>query len=449
MKRQFILIAFLTIMASAFAEGYQVNALSAKQVAMGHTGVAQKLNSESAFFNPAGLGFMDKTIDLSLGVTGIFSSATSLNNNIDGLTYKSNSKVSTPLYLYAGFRVYDNFKVGLAITTPYGSAIEWGDNWAGAVLNQSVKLQAYNIQPTFAWRITPKLSVGAGLIIGFGNVNLNKGLVVPSSCDLLLQKQGIPYSFGSTTPASVNLKGSSNVAVGFNVGAMYDISDKFTIGANFRSKLQLNVKSGDASLSYANEIAVALLQNTLGILNESKFAASMPMPYSLTFGVSYRPTKKLELAFDAQLTGWSAYKNLYIDFLSEQLKAFNQDLPKNYKNSWAYRLGAKYDFTNRFTARAGLVIDTTPVNPEFYNPETPGMTKVSPSLGFSFKPIPKFSIDLAVSYVGGTGKKNVSYEYTDLILQGAGMPPSVYQKTFTSDYKASAVMASIGFSLSF
>ena len=61
---------------AAHAEGYQVNSLSAKQLGMGHTGVALKLGSESMFFNPAGMAFMDKTLDISGSFTGIMPTAT-------------------------------------------------------------------------------------------------------------------------------------------------------------------------------------------------------------------------------------------------------------------------------------------------------------------------------------------------------------------------------------
>ena len=47
------------------AEGFQVNAQSTKQAGMGHVGAAMKLGAESMHFNPAGLAFMDKTIDLA------------------------------------------------------------------------------------------------------------------------------------------------------------------------------------------------------------------------------------------------------------------------------------------------------------------------------------------------------------------------------------------------
>ena len=59
-------------MSYAAAEGYQVNAQSTKQAGMGHVGVAMKLGAESMHFNPAGLVFMDKNVDLSAGITGVF-----------------------------------------------------------------------------------------------------------------------------------------------------------------------------------------------------------------------------------------------------------------------------------------------------------------------------------------------------------------------------------------
>ena len=61
------------------AEGYQLNTQSARQLGMGHLGVALKLGSESMLFNPAGLSFMNGKADISLGATGIMSKITYTN----------------------------------------------------------------------------------------------------------------------------------------------------------------------------------------------------------------------------------------------------------------------------------------------------------------------------------------------------------------------------------
>lgn len=420
-----------------YAEGYQVNTLSARQNGMGHTGTALKLGAESMIFNPAGLAFEKSTIDFQASVTGIFAHASA---TVDGTCYNTSNPASTPMAFNLGMKVYDNFAAGVSFYTPYGSGITWGDNWPGAVLNQSVDLKAFTIQPTLAWEIIPGLSVGAGAMITWGNVDLCKGLVTPGSLNALLAMMGNDYRFADT-PASINLTGRAATTVGFNVGAMWDISSRVTVGVSYRSKMNLKVKSGDAALNYANEVARQLLQEKLNVLNEANFTAEMPAPAVLNFGVAYKPVDKLQLAADAQLTFWNVYKSLEIDFLSETLAPYNQHLTKDYSNSWTFRLGAQYSLTHRLDLRAGLMIDTTPVNKEYYNPETPGMTKIEPSVGFSFSPIKYFTIDASLLYVAGLGEDDASCPYADLL---AGKTA-----TFKADYRVHSWCPAIGFRVNF
>ncbi|MGN1238092.1 MAG: OmpP1/FadL family transporter, partial [Muribaculaceae bacterium] len=228
MKKISMMLGALLVAASANAEGYQVNTLSARQLGMGHVGVAMKLGAESGYFNPAGMAFMDKTVDISAGMTATMPTCTA--SAPDGKEWETDNKVSTPLYVYSAFRVYDNLKVGISINTPYGSSINWTKDWAGAELSQRVSLKTYSVQPTVAWRITDRIAVGAGLMIAWGSVDLDKGLVSGASTDMLLAAQGVPYTFGNTTPASVNLKGTAKVALGYNVGIMVDVTKNLTVG---------------------------------------------------------------------------------------------------------------------------------------------------------------------------------------------------------------------------
>ncbi len=463
MKKFILSIVALAATLSMAAEGYQVNTLSVKQEGMGHVGAGMKLGAESMIFNPAGMAFMDKTLDLSASVTGIISEVTA--ELPDGSMFDTSNDVSTPFQLSGAFSIYDNLKAGITLNTPYGSGINWGNNWPGSMLSQSVKLQIFNVQPTFAYRILPNLSVGAGLMIAWGKIDLNKGLVNPETLDKVLMSQGTiqqPY-FGHTAPASVNLNGTAEIAVGFNVGAMWDITDQITVGASYRSKMDMKVEAGDARLTYANEVAEQAL-NTLVGLDGANFSASLPAVAVLTMGVSYKPIENLVIAFDAQWNQWSAYETLNIDFLDEKLTAFNQSLPKNYKDAWAFRLGAQYGLTDRFDVRAGLVVDTTPVDESYFNPETPGMTRLLPSVGLSFRPTPRLSIDLAFTYVAGLSRKG-SNTYDDLVAKqaygtayqqyGEAVANQVAQnlggleKTFSAEYTVEAFIPAIGISYSF
>lgn len=418
---------------SLMAEGYQVNTLSARQGGMAHTGTALKLGAESMIFNPAGMASMDKTIDFSASISPIF--ATGKVTMPSGETYSTENQASTPISAVLGFSIYDNLKGGIAFYTPYGSNINWTQNWPGAALNQSCKLAAYTVQPTLSWQIIPRLSVGAGLMVTWGNVDLNKGLISPSQ------------QTGNITPASINLTGTASVAFGVNVGALYDVTDKWTIGASYKSKMAMKVKSGSANVSYAVDGPLKeQLSQKLDYIDKTNFSAEMPCVSILNLGVSYKPISKLTLAFDAQLSFWKEYKSLDIDFQLPtepvDLNAiYDQHLPKNYHNSWAFRLGAQYALTSRLDIRAGFIADLTPVDENFYNPETPGMTKLEPTVGLSFRPVENFSIDMSFVYVAGLGKDNAKCEYKDLLT---GTSP-----VFTANYKVHAFVPSIGLSYSF
>ena len=482
-------IALLLASGTAMAEGYQINSLSTKQIGMAHTGVALKLGAENMYFNPAGMAYMDKTLDLSGSFTGIMPTATA---TIDGKEYQTDNGISTPISVNAAFSTHPNLKGGIAFYTPYGSSINWTDNWPGATLNQNVSLKAFTIQPTLAWAINDKFSIGLGAMVTWATVDLNKGLVSASTADNVIaamQSLGqLPASigsFGSTTPASVNLNGKTGIALGFNIGLMYNLNDQLTFGASFRSKMNMKVKAGEAHVVYANDLAQTLTGETIDLINNANFKAQMPCPWVLSLGASYKPVSRLTLAFDARLTGWHAYKSLDVEFLDEQLvrKGLNQYIPKHYDNSWCFSLGAQYALTDRFDLRAGRMVDTSPVDKNFYNPETPGMTKIEPTIGLSFRPIPQLSIDLGFMYVAGCGIKGASCESPDLmgkafygkLIQAgtqagiqAGLTPEQAAAAaatnaagvmtrfnipttskFTADYKLHAFIPSIGVSYSF
>ena len=460
-------LAAASVAFGVWAEGYQINSLSAKQLGMGHAGIAMKLGAESMFFNPAGMAFMDKIIDFSGAVTGIMAHCTA---TVDGKDYSTDNALPTPMGINAAFSIYDNLKAGIAFYTPYGSSINWGENWPGAVLNQDVKLRVYTVQPTVSWAITPKFSIGAGAMVSWGSVDLNKALVSAETADravgLLKQMGQVPAEFplfNGTSPASVNLNGTADVTVGLNIGALYNVTDNLSVGASYRTKMMMKVKKGMASVRYANAATQQLLGDALDLINDANFQAEMPAPWVLGLGVSYKPVKPLTLAFDARLTGWNAYKTLDIEFLASQLTGYNQNIRKDYRNSWCFSLGAQYAVTERFDARLGVMIDTTPVNTDYYNPETPGMTKIEPTIGLSFRPISSLSIDFAFMYVAGLGRDNASCTYDDLLgktvikqLTDAGLPQASIDAmgfsptgTIKADYRLHAFTPSIGISYRF
>ena len=469
-------------MTYAAAEGYQVNAQSTKQAGMAHVGAAMKLGAESMHFNPAGLVFMDKDIHLSAGVAGVFTIA-SYETADKTYSFDADSKASTPLYLYAGFKIYDNLAAGVSLTTPFGNGIRWGDNWKGAHLIQEINLKAFNIQPTVSWKILDNLSIGAGLMMEFGNIQLNRALIGPGEmsymANYMLQglSQALPPEqisaimpmvqplmdemarYDDAAPASVALHGDAGIRFGFNVGAMYDINEKFTVGLSYRSKVTAKVKEGDIALNYANEehftqlvgqINTLLAQfgpalgitNSISIpaLNTGTFSSELPLPDNWNVGLTYRPTERWTVSGEVQFVGWGAYDALDVHFSPSSLSQYDIHAEKKYKNSRIYRLGGQFAATNRLDVRLGAYFDESPVEEEYLNPETPSMNKLGITAGLSFRPIEAMSVDVAFSYVTGFGRDG-SYTDTDLIL---GQP-----RVFGGHYEATALMPAIGVSYAF
>ncbi len=436
-KRCFAASAILLSSATMFAEGYQVNTLSTRQLGMGHTGIGMKLGAESQFFNPAGMGFMHNKVEAAASFNAIFPECTA---NVGGKDYKTDNKASTPFSVFGAFSIFPNLKAGISVYTPYGSSINWTDNWPGATLIQSVDLAAYTVQPTIAWRILPNLSVGAGLTLTWGSVNLDKGLISGAELDAMLAAMGSEFRFGDVTPASVNLNGKAGVACGVNLGVMYDFSKNVTAGVNFRSKSMMKVKAGKTEVSYATSdpTILGLLSSKLDGISKTDFSAEMPCPATLGFGVSWH-NRRVVADIDAQLTFWNAYKSLDIAF--DGASQFDQHLEKNYHNSWLIRGGVEWKTTPRLDLRAGLMVDFSPCDKEFYNPETPGMTKIEPTLGLTFRPVPCLGVNLAAMYVAGLGTDNASYTSPGVLT---GQPIK-----FTADYRLHSWIASVGLSLAF
>ncbi|MDD2954193.1 MAG: outer membrane protein transport protein [Parabacteroides sp.] len=450
----------------AAAEGFQVNAQSTKQAGMGHVGAAMKLGAESMHFNPAGLVFMDKSVDLSVGVSGVFATAKFKN---EGYSFETDNTPSTPLYAYAGFKIYDNLAAGVMLNTPYGSSITWGHDWKGSHLCQEISLKAFNLQPTVSWKIMDRLSVGAGLMMEFGNISLNRALVGPGEMSKMAgqivaanpalgalipdEMKAIIAKYDDASAASVQLKGDAGIRFGFNVGAMYDINEKFTVGVSYRSKVTAKVKEGNIALDYTNETELkGLLDKVNGLmqamgkeglippLDKGTFSAELPLPSNVNVGVTYRPTNRWTVSGEVNFVGWGAYEALDIHFSPSSLSKYDLRAEKMYKNSRIYRLGGQFAATKRLDVRLGAYLDESPVKDDYLNPETPSMNKLGLTAGLSFRPLESLSVDFAFSYVTGFGRDG-SYTDKDLFT---GQP-----RVFSGHYDTIALMPALGVSYAF
>ncbi|TRX70421.1 OmpP1/FadL family transporter [Carboxylicivirga sp. M1479] len=405
MKRIGLFCGLVMLSFQLFAEGYQVNLQGNRQTGMGHTGAGLFMGASSMHFNPGALGFIDKKYDFSFGGSMIFSNNTFQKQAPSTYEAKSDNPMGTPFYFYGATKLNDKLALGLAVTTPYGNSLKWGDDWDGKYLIQDISLRAIFIQPTLAYKINDKLGLGLGFMAVNGNVDLNKALPVQ----------------GANGDASANISGNT-WAFGFNAGISYQATDKLSLGLSYRSEVMVELDEGDADFTVPSSLA--------GLYPDTKFQAELPMPTNITFGLGYQVNDKLLLAADLQYVGWSAYESLDFDFEAPTVPDSRNQ--RDFENTMIYRLGAEYALNEKVQFRAGVYYDSTPIPEDLLTPETPGTDKIGMSLGLGYQINDKLSLDASLLYIHGMKRED-------------GYAPT----NFYGTYYSNAVIPGIGVNYSF
>lgn len=408
----------LTLMAlagsSMFAGGYRVAIQGQKQLAMGHTGVAVVNSAEVAFFNPAGMAYLDKKFNLSVGASGLFAKTKFQNSQYNWEA--STENFGTPFSVYATYQLTDWLTAGLAVYTPYGSSVEWDQGWEGSHLVNNIDLKAIFVQPSVSIRMGDHFSIGGGPIYATGSVDFNRNL---------------QYQGGVLQNSNVTLNEKGITAWGYNVGMMFNPTDKIRLGLNYRSEIMMEARGGDATYSDVPDYAQALLQDT-------QFDADLPLPAEVTAGLSIQFTDKWLVAFDYNYTMWSVYKSLDIQFANGS----SSSNPRNYKNSSTYRIGTQYKANDKFTFRAGYYFDESPVQDGYFAPETPRNDSNAFTGGLTYQLNDKLGIDASFLYIHFDEIDNSYNHSTDPI---SGQPNPDFGGTYKSVVFSPGIGITYGF----
>ncbi len=407
MKKLLIISVFLLGFSTVFAGGYRVALQGQRMLGMAHAGLSVFENSETAFFNPAGISFLDDKFTVAFGVSGILSSV-KFQNEMYNWTAQTDNPVGTPFYLYMTYQAKENISLGLAVYTPFGSSSVWND-WQGSQIVNDISMKVFYIQPSIAYKFSDMFSASASLIMAYGEISYNKNIN-----RYLVDEQG------NKTYAQLN---SGTVgAAGYALSLAFKPTDKVSMGLNYRSSVTLDAKYGKAEF----ENVPAFLKNTL---KTGAFSAKLPMPAELGVGISVKPMDKLLLAFDYNYTYWSIYKELKIEFKNGLPPSVSN---KSYKNTSTFRFGAAYQLNDKIAVRAGYYYDQSPATEGHFSPETPSLDSDNFTFGVGYK-MNKLAIDLSLLYV--KGKERTDYTF----VNGEG---SAYR--FGGTYVSNAIIPGIG-----
>jgi long-chain fatty acid transport protein len=348
-----VAVGFLTS-APAFPSGFQVNSQGAKATGMGlaFAGIAD--DPSAIFYNPAGLGWQ-KHFD----VYGNLQFLTRTEADFTGLNpYPGNGVLESQQdswfvlpTIFAVVPLTQELNFGLGIFEPYGLGVRWNnpETWSGRFINQNAVIKSIDLNPTFSYQLFPSLSIAAGADVRFSKVQLEQiqGAINPFT-----------GSFDNVAKVKLNSDMIDNTGWGWNVGLMFKPVDAVSIGAAYRSKINVKydgtaqfIQRFTGNQAFDAAVAAQLPTGTPPVQTEIAFPASINIGVGVNLGSGWT------IGLEADWTEWSRFASL--DIIFPTLVGDDIHRPTLWEDSWAYRVGLEKSF-GEWAIRAGYYFDNTP-----------------------------------------------------------------------------------------
>ena len=386
-----VAVAGLIAMASStYAAGFMLTEQSASSLGRAYAGAGvDGTDISGVFYNPATMtlhpgtqiqaGFVAIGLNLDLDYKGN-----------DGTTENENGRANTqPIpFGYISHQATDNVWVGLAMTVPFGMGTEYDDNWSLASRGISAQVLTFDFNPNVAWKLSEKVSLGAGMSVQYASADLKMR-------DQVGQQGNMPLTVDGEIDAD-------SWAWGFNVGMMWTPVDNLRFGLSYRSKVNHHAK-GDFTVNNLRLGNTAIADHTgLGALwGKHDAAASLSTPAWLMATAAWDVNDLLSLYATFRWTDWSSFKVLDINYSvvgqgtkTEPVRNFWKDTDMRFYDWW--------------TMRAGIGYETSAVDEARYRTAIiPDADRLWLALGSSFKVAKDFQLDVSAAWLHGIGERDL------------------------------------------
>ena len=348
------------------ASGFAIVEQSAKGIGAALAGVASDTDDPaSLFFNPAGIAYYDKfslalgahMIDLSFQFNDIASTP------VGGQATNNGGTAALVPNFYLVAPISDKVNFGLGVTAPYGLVTEYDDDWIGRFHAIKSDLKMYNINPTISYAVNEKFALAGGFNAVYSDGEFTQAIT--------------PY-----VPSARGIVGGTGWSFGYNMGTIVRPSENTTIGASFRSKTKVKL-DGDATFD--------------GLAPDAEVKAEVEMPYTLIFGVTQKLSDRFQIMASARRTGWSSLEELRFVYSDPRPDTVTE---YNWKDTWAFSVGAEIKATDKLDIRFGTSYDETPIpSPERRTARVPDASRVWASGGATLRLNENFLLDVGYSHL--------------------------------------------------
>ena len=378
---------------AAHAAGFMLTEQSAGALGRAYAGVGVDGTAISGvYYNPATMtlhpGTKIQAGFVAIGLDLAFEGSGSANNvNYDGVTENGQYNTQAIPHGYISHQINDSVWVGLAMTVPFGMGTEYKDEWPLANRGISAEVLTFDFNPNVAWKVSDKLSLGAGISIQY------------AAADLKLRKD---QASGMSVNSEVD---ADSFAWGFNAGLMWSPLENLRFGLSYRSRINHNA-DGDVTLS-GNEGIVGML----GPKHDA--TATISTPAWLMATAAWDVNDLLSLYATFRWTDWSSFDELTI---KTNPPLVGDSIKNKWQDTYLFSVGADLRFTNWWTFRAGIGYETSAVDdPQYRTAIIPDADRWWFALGSSFKATENMQIDVSAAWLHGTGERDLwnSYDQAD------------------------------------
>jgi len=228
----------------------------------------------------------------------------------------------------------------------------------------------WQMAPSLAWQASDKMSLGASINIDFQQVAFQQRMMADSDSDQ--QGDAVLMSFDLS-------RGASAFGFGLSLGFLYDINDRVTIGASYKSKqfftdLEYQLAFGDIDMTVFGG----------GPLPAGTYTLDLDFPQQAALGIAVQITHAFIAAADVKWINWSDT----MDTLAVSGPEGSQvPMDPGWDDQVVFAIGIAYKVNERFNLRAGFNYGESPINEESAanNLILPAVVETHYSVGADYK----------------------------------------------------------------
>lgn len=361
--------AALTACASsaAFAEGFGVYEWSAAGTAMGENYMFAEEDPAVLAYNPAQMTKLNGTY-FSIGASMVNPDTKVLFSGVNPIfgassqLWENEYDMSVAPYMYYVTKAGKNSWWGIGMFSRFGNQLEYNDLWPGKYDTIFSGIKGITIQPTYAFKISDKLSAAVGLDINYVKLRMRKG---------------VHPVLGN---ANTDLEGDT-VNIGWLASLMYDFTPQTSLAVTYRSRIKHTMDDADIDF---NEFALAP-----GGYLRSGANGTVTLPDSVSIGLGHKFNDRTRIELNAIWTNWKTYNalNIYFDnpTLQHPMIGGKSENPKDWDSSWRYGIGIEHKLSKQWSVLAGYVYDESPVPDQYMDFTIPTGDRHRGSLGFKYR----------------------------------------------------------------